>query len=113
MSVWAFIFVMVFGAGRASAFALPPRQMLRAEADQQRKQEDAFLSTMPESVMGAEVWRKYVDPVSGRPFYFNTKTKSKSWDDPTAAKNADGSVKWMEVSNNIQPSIGDAAEKHR
>ena len=57
-------------------------------AKQLRAKKEEPTSHMPQAV--DEEWRKYVVPAGekdqGKIFYFNTKTKEKSWDPPSTKK---------------------------
>ncbi len=64
------------------------------------KKDEPTSSHMPQKI--DEEWRKYVVPAGekdqGKIFYYNTKTKEKSWDPPTTKKgNNQEPVKYMTV----------------
>ena len=69
-------------------------------AKQLRAKKAEPASHMPQAV--DEEWRKYVVPAGeqnqGKIFYYNTKTKEKSWDPPTTKKgNNQAPVKYLTV----------------
>ena len=80
------------------AFFLAALFVVAAHGKQLRGKKEEPTSHMPQAL--DEDWRKYVvpagEPNQGKIFYFNTKTKEKTWDAPTAKK-GNSPVKYITV----------------